>query len=1333
MGQFAHARREDIVRAAVTRWTSELVDLSRRNNLLYFKDLKTGTLDFADADGAVLTKFLTGTKVRASLLFTDERTFARARKSLLELRRRTRSLAEERGIETGHVASGMVSWLQAQGTGAAKETRSPILLRKLTITSRGQRSADFDLELDESAVLNPVLVFALARLAGVDTSGLTDAVSLRSGDGQFETAVAMLDDRARAAGKPIELDLDKTVAGVFAYEKLPMVEDLENSAALLARHELVSVLAGDEEARARAQSWPIQSIPDLNDIAPEQEHLVLDADPSQQGAIARILAGQSVIMQGPPGTGKSQTIANLLAEATAQGKKVLFVAQKRAAIDAVVNNLRRTGLEDIVLDLHDPKTSRKAIAEQLGTSMERAGQQPSVDVSELNRRLRTRRSELSTRSQEMSRLRSPYGRSIIQLHEELADLDPVRDVGVTLPRAALERLSYTALWEHMDELKKFVEADGLRLWRGGSPWSKAQAITERGQAAELRERLDTLTGGGLNSTRQLLAGLLAQSGLPRPTTVAQWGEALTLLADVSRTCELYGHEVFDAELAERRAAVATGSWRRQHNVSLGFWRRRALRRTAKVQRVQQAPTEAVFKELSGALSQQSRWAQLTGGRQPHPVPGVLEALDVHGRLRADLAALGAAVLSGDLTLRPEPEMDHQLRELKADEDVLDRLPELNQQRQRFQAAGLADVLDRLAASEVSPDDAAESLRYSWLSSALRALRTEVPEYAHFTAESQERVIEDFRVADSEHVRRAADRVRRRLAESQVSARDKWPEEARVLRDQVRRKRPNLSMRQLVDRAPNLLLEVRPCWAMSPLVVSQVLPGRELFDVVVFDEASQIEPADAIPAIARGRTVAVAGDSKQLPPTAFFSKMSEEDDGEGEDENLNQFSSILDLLARELPATTLRWHYRSADDRLIAFSNRHVYGDQLVTFPSTFRDPPVRHVRVDAVAAPGGRAMAAEEIDKVVALAVDHAERRPSESLGVIALGVGAQQRILHRLNEFLENRADLAAFFTEDAVTGRAFFVKNLESVQGDERDAIILSLGGAKSASGVLNHNFGPINHDGGERRLNVAVSRARKRMTVVSTFGHEDFDDSKVNREGLRFLRGYLRFAANGGTPSGNNGSRSSALERAVARQLRAAGVRVVEQHGASSSRIAIAAEHARQPGRLLLAIEVDDEDYHAPGQNVRERDRLRPGQLERMGWRHHRVWTPDWHRDPHTQVARLIAELEEAAAKADGDTEGDHHVVVASENAGELAPVQQTEQRRLPRPAGLTPGLPIDHYSSRSLVDLAAWIDSDDLLRDEDQMLQLMMAELGFRRRGSRIQATLERAIRTARRRG
>ncbi len=436
------------------------------------------------------------------------------------------------------------------------------------------------------------------------------------------------------------------------------------------------------------------------------------------------------------------------------------------------------------------------------------------------------------------------------------------------------------------------------------------------------------------------------------------------------------------------------------------------------------------------------------------------------------------------------------------------------------ASGLRPLVDDLRARAVPAERVTSEVEWVWWSSLSEEIALRDPRVAAHDGRALTRSVGEFAEADRAVVSANAERVRGAVADHVTEVVRDHPEQETLLRAEGARARRLAPLRDLVTRCPDLVTAVRPCWVMSPLVVASVLPPGQWFDVVVFDEASQVPPAEAVSAISRARQVVVAGDSHQLPPTTFFTTVTGDDPAAvGADEALTEgVESILDVLAAALPSRRLSWHYRSLDERLIEFANAEVYEGSLVTFPGTGVDPVVRLVPVDGHGIIGEGDTALEstptEVDRVVELVLEHARTRPDRSLGVIALGIIHATRVDEAVRRALaEAPADLLAFFDEDRP--EPFFVKNLERVQGDERDDIVLTVGYGKTPHGRVLHRFGPLNLEGGERRLNVAITRARRSMTVVSAIAAEDLDPARLRARGAVMLRDFLSYAAGGPLP--------------------------------------------------------------------------------------------------------------------------------------------------------------------------------------------------------------------------
>lgn len=511
------------------------------------------------------------------------------------------------------------------------------------------------------------------------------------------------------------------------------------------------------------------------------------------------------------------------------------------------------------------------------------------------------------------------------------------------------------------------------------------------------------------------------------------------------------------------------------------------------------------------------------------------------------------------------------------------------------------------------------------------LSRNVPEVAGFRVHNHIRTIADFRELDDHQLPVDQMRIREKLALQMPSAQNqaRAADEMSILLHELGKKRNIMALRKLFRAIPNLLLRLKPCLMMSPLSVAHFLEAETYrFDMVIFDEASQIFPQDAIGAIFRGKQVIIAGDSNQLPPTNFFSASTNNDPDGEEYEEEGCFDSILEAAALTLPNRSLLWHYRSRYEELIAFPNREIYGGHLITFPSSALGQPdtgVEYVYVEN-GIYDNRCNRAEAA-RIVELVKRHIELHPDRSLGIIAFSESQQSIIEEEILKFRLENPRHEPFFDENSE--EPFFVKNLENVQGDERDTIIFSVCYGKNPQGRMYMRFGPLGHTGGERRLNVAITRAKRNVKLVGSILPQDIDLNKTQAEGVKMLRDYIAFAM--GTKTGNpsNCAQRQDTDRfalQVGSFLEERGCRIRMHHGNSEYTVDIAVEHPGKPGQFLAAVECDGNTYHM-ARTVRDRDHLRAGVMENMGWKLHRVWSVEWLRNPEGERRRLLDFLEEA----------------------------------------------------------------------------------------------------------
>ena len=595
------------------------------------------------------------------------------------------------------------------------------------------------------------------------------------------------------------------------------------------------------------------------------------------------------------------------------------------------------------------------------------------------------------------------------------------------------------------------------------------------------------------------------------------------------------------------------------------------------------------------------------------------------------------------------------------------------------AAGLGDLADRIEIGDIEePAGRAFRRAYArwWLPLALDA-STPLNRFLHWEHEG---IIKAFRDLDGKAADLAPAEVMRRI-HHRLPARDGVPRKSElgVLRHQLSLQRPSMPIRTLLGNLTETLSRLAPCVLMSPLSIAQYLPaGQAVFDLVIFDEASQITTWDAVGAIARARQSIIVGDPKQLPPTNFFGRSDDGD--EKSDPLLGDMPSILDEVATAgVPVRQLNWHYRSRDEMLIAFSNHHYYGDRLVTFPASGAgSKAVQLHKIKGIYARGTGRTNKDEAKAIVAMIGRRLSdwlKRPEQdrlTLGVITFNSQQQALILDLLDELRRKRSDLEWFFAENRE--EPVIVKNIESIQGDERDVMLFSITFGPDTAGKLSMAFGALNQVGGEKRLNVAVTRARQELHVFSSITHDQIDLSRTKATGVRHLKTFLDYAERGpvalpATQTGSLGPAENPFEEAVAEAFRAKGWEVRTQIGVSGFRIDLAVVNPDCAGVYLAGIECDGATYHSSA-TARDRDKMRQAVLESLGWNILRIWSTDWFRNPIAVTNRLCEELDallidfrkqHVAFEADPEDHGDANIAPLSLPVPEDIP----EMRGLPAP--------------------------------------------------------------------
>ena len=1408
--------------ARVRRWKTSLLDLSLRNRLLNFSTRSAVTLTVTPGSLGVIEDALhlhealtltpadqldevtrargatTGADVSADVL---DDLFARRRvlftdlpaasypTRLRALAYRARTVLEETGANNLYLALGTLVW-SLDG----RDLRSPLILVPVHLVTYG-RSGEYRVELDDGGATTPnlSLLEKLRQVHGLQIPGL--AVPVDDGAG-IDVDTALLSVRTALAGRGLPFHVEETAhLAVLQFAAFRMWKDLDDGWQELLANPLVHHLA---HAPNEPFVDPVAA-PDGVDLDDLGAACPAPADASQLDAVAQAVAGRTFVLEGPPGTGKSQTITNLLTRAVADGLRVLFVAQKRAALDVVQARLDAVGMGPLVLDLHDAGSRPPAVRAQLRAALEHAVEVDDQGYGADLEQLATARGALARYA---ARLHEPNGAGfsfysartgllalgetgpgaptlpvpldlladaggarLLEVRRALAALPDVADlarpgpdnpwgfVGLTAPGSIDVAGVRRAVAEVDAALREFVGLVGdARPGTLADPLSAARSHEDLAVLAALVDAAagDPLTGevglptdlGTLDASRgdrwrasaaALLAEVDAFAAEAHPGLEVLRPEALALpVAELSRrareaaTSGLLGRKGREeVVLRDLEGALHPGAIVRARDVALLTTQLLALhtRTQALAARVPTVPGLRVPAEWNplttagrDALRAQVEWTVRAGElvdpggpdlrrdafvlalRRYLDAPGagvlapqVADAIDRAARAATALARVVRAdagqvsTWSGDLGLVARWAVTAAGR-ADGEESTLGlrRWVTFVGALEPLRAAGMAEARDLLLAGTVAAEDAVRALDRGVATASGRERRAATG-LDGFDPEAHDRSVRRFTEASAAvraHLRTAipAEVLAARRAPGHGPASTgrqpgspealdrRHEQELGALQRELARQRGGVGVRALMSTYGDLVTRLTPCVLVSPDSLARFFPVRaDMFDLVVFDEASQIRVADAVGAMGRARSVVVVGDSKQLPPSTFAESLPDASDLSGPSDVatgpdvvwddvgavLDEESILSECVQARVPRLRLTWHYRSRDESLVAFSNQHYYDGRLSTFPApSSPDRPghgIRLVRVDgvfrraatrgprslrepagAVGPPRTNRVEAEAVVRdVLSRFAESADVVPS--LGVVTLN--APQRAL--VEQLLRGSGDDRVLQALDGgADGEGLFVKNLENVQGDERDTILLSTAFSADETGRVPLNFGPLNREGGERRLNVAVTRARREVVVFSSFDPADLHAEETTSVGVKHLRSYLDLAAAGSatragaaSPDGPTGGGRRLLpvvdrhREQVAEGLRTRGLVVRTDVGLSEFRIDLVVSLPDDPAREVLAVLLDGPVW-AARRTVAERDGLPVEVLVRtLRWPAvERVWLPSWLSTPGAVLDRL-----------------------------------------------------------------------------------------------------------------
>ncbi len=1345
----------------IDAWQRKLLDLTKRNSLLSLKERAVaiklycpdiGSMEDNLADG-ISFRFLSSEESPLNDKERSEETFRlqvgsdihrdyaleqlnknvllanMSRKKLeqnaVNLLRKAKNDLEEGGSNTLYLALGMLRW--KENPEDDRSYRAPLILIPAELTRSSARAPIKVRQLpDESPIFNMTLIEFLYTEYSIDLNQFRD--SLPEDESGVGVNLVWNAVRAAIAEQPGFEVVEELVLASFSFAKYLMWKDLKDRIDDLKDNPFVQHLIDHpQDAYIQDASFVLRDEVDEK-VDPEKVFTPLNCDSSQLVAVEASGRPQDFVLEGPPGTGKSETIANIICHNLALGRKVLFVAEKMAALNVVYRRMEKVGLDHLCLELHSNKANKKAVLEQLRVAADRREDAQSDGWVDSVKVLKTKRDKLNCFVQALHK-KSIYGISARDaiardvLYKDKHTLNITWSLGFDAsPVSNSEKLD-----QMLDAVNKSalayndisrLDPTQFRILKAKS-WSNAwqsqvvnclsrykSAINDLYPSAAILAssfnlKLQSNTTSNLSRVNQLAN--LIESAESNPMGYIVKKGVKDLLIDLSALGETkqefdqclgtIGHQVN----AEILAKSPTSNWVSIYKEAKDSWFKRFFAKL-KINSAAKKLGFEKFKDLKilldihkGAKLQEDinslkdkfeedkiwhGWETkpdnlnkaVTRAKLAHKA--LTEAMGLTDDPAVLLTAIKSKLIDGRDFLDNSKIVNKKMKfkrlweaylsvaeeaqklELDFDENAslesinpaIDQLTanavkfkswsEWLSAKEIIEGYQLHNLTNSLEARTILPNDAKEQALTAFCRWVAPQLIDESDELRQFKASTHEQLIEDFRKLDAEVSETTSDYVAAIAAENipDPFAKDS-PKEFGLLARELQKKTRHKPVRSLFKEMGGRLLDLCPCMMMSPLSVAQFLPSDFTgFDLVVFDAASQMTTWDSVGAIARGKNVIVVGDPKQMPPTSFFSGAVDVDDPDEED-----LESILDqALAARLPHLRLKGHYRSRHETLIAFSNSKYYENSLVTYPSSdTKESAVTLHRVNGVYSKGkGRnnpIEAAAVVDELVKRLTNPASS--SKTIGVVTLNTEQQRTIEDLLDDARRKHPKIEPYF-QSIDTYDGVFVKNLESVQGNERDIIILSLGyGPTEAGGrTMSMNFGPLNKSGGERRLNVAITRATSEVLVFSSFDSSMIDLSRTSALAIEHLKHYLEFAEKGPIALAEQATANygvdqfdSDFEQAVAWALRDKGWKVQPQIGVSKFRVDLGITHPDHPGVYLAGVECDGATYHG-SPSARDRDRVRHAILENLGWRLVRLWSTDYFQDPEEAIKKIGCRLNE-----------------------------------------------------------------------------------------------------------
>lgn len=1396
-------------------WERKLLDLSLRNNLLNLR-MTRSMLQMVDIDISHLEDTLAEGKsfsimpdsraevLRRYNLFSqplhhssplyqlanDELKYNRLLTNyhqqdldniLTYIHKNAKQAIEENGSSTLYLAVGLLKWYDRKTPEQARF--APILLVPVEISRRSVNSKFTLKSREEETMINITLVEFLRQEYELNLGSLEQlpyddkGVDVAKVMGTLRRAVMQL------KGWDVE---EQLVLGNFSFSKLILWKDMVAHQEDLLKSHMVQSLVEGKLAFYHGEEIPEND--DLDNIQAQSLALPIPTDVSQMEAVLTAQRGHSFILHGPPGTGKSQTITNIIADALNRGKRVLFVAAKKAALDVVHRRLEQIGLGSSSLELHSNKSKKSDVLEQLSKSLQTARLARTADFAQESERLDAARKAISDYVNVLHQ-KQLVGWS---LYDSITALENHRNIPFEkrrIPETVLEQLS-PGLWQQWtDWLPQFQSVIQLVIHPDENPLAALQLPN---YTPSINEAIATQSKGLLEllpEARRHAEALAAAVQFPFPIqSKKEWVGFVEVILALKELPDIplsffgymsdkrnkgiyeewsqhfqqyqtswqsllkdYNRNILNMDIAslEMRWKKAQQSWFLPQ-----WWNKRTIKK--QIATFKNVPLQAE-NEVEHLFSQHHRMVEAQGMLQQNRFAEMQKALgNLFREEQTDLPDIDRkadSLRQLDNKMRPwgnrslsdwtqglldknygysEEIINSHSTLLKGFLKLTEKLEEQTtnygsltglrfQQEENWleettvQLQGILAHLPELKnwMNYIHIANQGKALHLQWLIDAYRNKWCEaehVTAYFNYTVHAAiaEQVIARheslslfnvglFENKIEQYKKIAGDFRKLTIRELQMKLAAQLPNiameamqssEIGILQRAIRSKGRGLSIRRLFDQIPTLLPRLAPCMLMSPISVAQYFDvNTDHFDLVIFDEASQLPTCEAVSALARAKQAVIVGDPKQMPPTSFFNTIKLDE----ENMDVEDLESILDdCLSLSVPSKYLLRHYRSKHESLIAFSNVNYYDNKLLTFPSA--DDLNRKVQYHQVVGfydKGKTRTNRFEADAIVQYIKAHytdAQKRKL-SLGVVTFSQTQQNLVEDKLQQLFMSDVQLEELANEST---EPLFVKNLENVQGDERDIILFSVGYAADEEGKLSMNFGPLNRNGGWRRLNVAITRSRYEMHVFATLKSDQIDLSRTSAEGVAGLKAFLHFAEKGHLALRAEDLQAiqdrQHLSDAIGKCLQEKGLNVQCNIGTSGFKIDIGIIHPEKPQQYILGIVLDGHPYY-DARTTNDREMVMPSVLKALGWNIHRIWTMDWYENADRLIDAVLEKVEALLAQPEAETDPIDEPAIPSE----IEPINGVEQQEVPvngstlqRPYVATVLLPVINGSSESIYE-------------------------------------------------